>query len=327
MVRWVHLVRIGCALAVIVQAQAIAQAQQPTSPDPAAQPSWYPSKWGKDDTLGAINELSPSKVVEAASLVKTGKTYSLGVEASKTSPAYPPRTFQIFTFASGDGTGTPLGTNKATGNDDMVVTWVGVGSQLDGLGHLGIDHVYYNGNKAPDFVRGDGFAKFGTNLLPPIVTRGVMLDFAKAKGVKQLPMGTAITQADIESVRAKQNVDIYKGDVVLLHTGWLPMADKDPKKFMEGEPGLAVSGAEYLAKLGVVAVGADSWGVEVIPFEDKALAFPVHQILLAKNGIYIMENVNTAELAADGASEFLFVLGFPKWKGAVQAMINPVAIR
>ena len=96
---------------------------------------------------------------------------------------------------------------------------------------------------------------------------------------------------------------------------------------MEGEPGLGVSGAQYLAGLGVVAVGADSWGVEVIPFENKTEMFPVHQILLAKNGIYIMENVNTAELAADGASEFLFVLGFQKWKGAVQAMINPVTIR
>ncbi len=305
----------------------LASAQQPTTPAPSPSASWYPSKWGKDDTLGAINELSPAKVVEAAQLVKTGKTYSLGVEVSKTSPAYPPRTFQIFTVAPGDGTGAVLGSNKATGNDDLVITWVGIGSQLDGLGHLGIDHVYYNGVPATEFMRADGLLKYGTHLLPPIVTRGVMLDIAKLKGVKQLPGGTAITEADLEAARAKQNVDIYRGDVVLLHTGWLPMADKDPKKFMETEPGLGVSGAEYLAGLGVVAVGADSWGVEVVPFEDKTQAFPVHQILLPKNGIYILENMNTAELAADDASEFLFVLGFPKWKGAVQAMINPVAIR
>jgi kynurenine formamidase len=311
----------------VVAAIGLAVPARGQTPGPANEPSWYPSKWGKDDTLGAINELSPAKVVEAAQLVKTGKTYSLGVEVSKTSPAYPPRTFQIFTLPSGDGTGTPLGSNKATGNDDMVVTWVGVGSQLDGLGHLGIDHVYYNGNKAPDFMRGDGLAKLGTHLLPPIVTRGVLLDIAKLKGTKQLPGGTAITQADIEAARAKQNVDIYPGDVVLLHTGWLALAEKDPKKFMETEPGLGVSGAEHLARLGVVAVGADCWAVEVLPFEDKTQAFPVHQILLAKNGIYILENIQTAELAADGASEFLFVLGFPKWKGAVQAMINPVAIR
>jgi kynurenine formamidase len=305
-----------------------ALAQERAAPAaPAAEASWYPSKWGKDDTLGALNELSPAKVLEAARLVKTGKTYALGVEVSSASPAYPPRTFQIFTVPSGDGTGTPLGTNKATGNDDLVLTWVGIGSQLDGLGHLGIDHRYYNGVAAADLMRADGLAKYGTHLIPPIVTRGVLLDIAKLKGTKQLAGGTAIGPAEIEAARAKQNVEIRAGDVVLLHTGWLPMAERDPKKFMETEPGLGVSGAEHLSRLGVVAVGADCWGVEVLPFEHEGQVFPVHQILLAKNGIYILENIDTAELAADGASEFLFVLGFPKWKGAVQAMINPVAIR
>jgi kynurenine formamidase len=64
-----------------------------------------------------------------------------------------------------------------------------------------------------------------------------------------------------------------------------------------------------------------------VPFEDKNELFPVHQILLAKNGVYILEGMNTAALAADGATEFLFVLGQPKFKGAVQAVINPIAIR
>ena len=55
--------------------------------------------------------------------------------------------------------------------------------------------------------------------------------------------------------------------------------------------------------------------------------FEVHQILLAKNGTYILENMNTAPLAQDKAYEFMFVLGQNKYKGAVQSMINPVAIR
>ena len=96
---------------------------------------------------------------------------------------------------------------------------------------------------------------------------------------------------------------------------------------MSGQPGLGVEGAEYLASLGVVAVGADTWGVEVVPFEDESMQFPVHPILLAKNGVYILENMNVGALASDEAWEFLFVLGQARFEGAVQGIINPVAIR
>ena len=92
-------------------------------------------------------------------------------------------------------------------------------------------------------------------------------------------------------------------------------------------PGLGVDGARYLAELGVVAVGADSTAVEVIPFENPNRPFDVHQTLLTKNGVYILENMWTRELATDRAYEFLFVLGQPKFKGAVQMVVNPIAIR
>lgn len=290
----------------------------------AADEAWYPSKYGKDDTLGAVNNLSPALVLEAAKLIKTGKTYSLGITVGPETPAYGTRNFQIFTEAS--IIGTPLGSNKATGTDDFLATWTGIGSQLDGLGHLGIDFVYYNGNKESDFLRPHGLLKLSTDKIPPIVTRGVLLDIVGLKG-KSLEPGYAITKADIDAAVAKQGTPIRKGDVVLFHTGWLPMADKDKKAFLEKEPGLGKEGATYLASVGVVAVGADQWAVEAIPFEVKDEAFPVHQILIAKNGVHILENMNVAPLAADKAYEFLFVLGQPKFKGAVQANINPVAIR
>ena len=120
---------------------------------------------------------------------------------------------------------------------------------------------------------------------------------------------------------------IRKGDVVLFHTGWLNVADQDGKAFMRGEPGIGVGGAAYLAEIGAVAVGADSWGVEAMPFEREGEFFPAHQELLAKNGVYILENMDTRALAKDEAWEFLFVLGQPRFVGAVQAVINPVAIR
>jgi kynurenine formamidase len=155
----------------------------------------------------------------------------------------------------------------------------------------------------------------------------VLLDMTRHYGTSPLPEGTAFNQKEIAAAAKKQGVRLEKGDVVLFHTGWLDVADSDPKRFMAGQPGLGLEGARYLAGLGVVAVGADTWALEVLPSEDPEMAFPVHPELLARNGVYILENMDTRALAADGATEFLFVLGQPRFVGAVQAVINPVAIR
>ncbi len=288
--------------------------------------AWFPSKYGADDTLGAINNLSEKKVKQAAQRVKTGKAYPLGVETGPTSPAYPPRSYSMTVLQLDDGTGTPLGSNKATGNDDLMNLWMGIGSQIDGLGHMGVNHVYYNGNKAQDFVTPTGLTKLSIDKLPPIVSRGVLLDITKLLGKDILPEGTAINRAEIKSAAKAAGVEIESGDVVLLHTGWLNVMESDPKRFMAGQPGLGLDGAKYLAGLGVVAVGADNWALEVLPSEDPNQAFPVHPELLAKNGVYILENMDTRAMAADGVTSFLFVLGQPRFVGAVQAVINPVAI-
>lgn len=293
----------------------------------ADEANWFPSKYGADDTLGAINNLSEAKTRKAAKLVKLGKSYALGVETGPESPAYAPRSYSMTILQLDDGSGGTLGSNKATGNDDLMNIWMGIGSQIDGLGHMGINHVYYNGNKAPDFVAVTGLTKLSVDRLPPITTRGVLLDIAKLKGTDILPAGTAINSADIKAAAKAAKLKIEKGDVVLLHTGWLNTADTNQKQFMAGEPGLGLDGARYLAGKGVVAVGADNWAVEVLPSEDPEQAFPVHPELLAKNGVYILENMDTRALAADDATEFLFVLGQPRFVGAVQAVINPVAIR
>ena len=287
----------------------------------------HPSPWGPDDTLGSVNRLSPELVLKASRLIKTGKTYPLGVETGPTSPAYPPHQYQMTILQLDDGSGAGWGDNKLTGNDDLMNMWMGIGSQIDGLGHIGIDHVYFNGNHASDFVKVTGLTKFSISDVPPIVTRGVLLDITRLKGQPMLAAGTAVNSEDIKAAANAQGVTIEEGDVVILHTGWLDMADKDAAAFMKGEPGLGVDGAKYLAKIGVVAVGADSFGVEAIPFETEGQMFPVHQELIAKNGIYLLENMDTRALAKDEAWEFLFVLGQPRFVGAVQAVINPVAIR
>lgn len=292
-----------------------------------AEDNWYPSKYGADDTLGAMNELSEKKTKLAAQLVKTGKTYALGVETGPTSPAYPPRSYSMTILQLDDGMGTPLGSNKATGNDDLMHIWMGIGSQIDGLGHMGVNHQYYNGHMASDFVTPSGLTKLSIDRLPPVATRGVLLDIAKLMKTDILPAGTAFNKAEIDAAAKAAGITIEAGDVVLFHTGWLNVMDSDPEAFMASAPGLGLEGARHLASLGVVAVGADTWALEVLPSEDATMLFPVHPELLAKNGIYILENMDTRALAADNANEFLFVLGTPRFVGAVQAVINPVAIR
>lgn len=293
----------------------------------AAQQKWYPSKWGPNDEIGAANYLTPARAAAAAKLVKTGKVYELGITVTPDTPAYPPRGCKLYVVQPGQQEGVSLGPTKTSYNDDILNCWVGIGSQLDGLGHIGIDNVYYNGHHSKDFADTSGLKKLGADKVPAMVTRGVLLDMAAYFGVDMVKEGTPFNRAEIEGAAKKQGVEIREGDVVLFHTGWLSLIDKDAKRFASVEPGLGKEGAQYLTSKGVVAVGADNWAVEVIPFEQGVGVFEVHQILLTLNGTYILENMNTAPLAKDKAYEFMFVLGHNKYKGSVQSMINPVAIR
>ena len=284
------------------------------------------SKWGPNDEIGAANYITPELVVKAAQLVKLGRTYHLGIETNAKTPAFPPRSFKLTIVQPGQAGIPGLGPNKTTYNDDIIDGWVGIGSQLDGLGHIGVEYVYYNRNKGADFADATGLKKLGIEKVPPLVARGVLLDMAAHLGTDVVKEGTAFNSKEIEAVARKQGVEIRQGDVVIFHTGWVSLIGKDDKRYNAGEPGLGVDGAKYLVGKGVVAVGADTWGLDVVPFETKNI-FEVHQILLPMNGTYILENMNTGALAADKAHEFLFVLGVPKITGAVQGIINPIAIR
>ncbi len=234
---------------------------------PAAAQEVATSKWGPNDEIGAANYITPDLVVKAAQLVKLGKTYNLGIETNSKTPAFPPRSFKITIVQPGQAGIPGLGPNKTTYNDDIIDGWVGVGSQLDGLGHIGVGFVYYNQNKGADFADASGLKKLGIEKVPPLVARGVLLDMAAHFGTDVVKEGTAFNSKEIEAVAKKQGVEIRQGDVVLFHTGWVSLIGKDDKRYNAGEPGLGVDGAKYLVGKGVVAVGADTWGLEVVPFE------------------------------------------------------------
>ncbi len=146
-------------------------------------------------------------------------------------------------------------------------------------------------------------------------------------GKKMLKAGEHFGEADIKAAAKAQGVTIGKGDIVLFHTGWTEgTLESDPKAWVSGEPGLNVSGSRYLASLDVMAVGADTWGVEPVPPAPGDGAFYGHVVLLQENGIYLLETMNTGPLVRDGVKEFMFVLGQARIRGTVQMIINPVAL-
>src|SRR5262245_19191932 len=221
---------------------------------------WTKSKWGPDDEIGAANYMKPELVLKAAQLVKTGKTYALGIPVGSTTPAYPPRTFKVTIVQPGQAGSPGLGPTKTTYNDDIRDTWVGIGSQLDGLGPNGVKHIYYKGNKLADFAYPNGLKKLGVEKVPPIVGRGVLLDMAAYYNTDVVKEGTAFNVKEIEEVAKKQGVEIRQGDIVIFHTGWLSLIGKDDKRFGSVEAGRGVEGGKYLTGKGVGGIGGDSCG-------------------------------------------------------------------
>jgi kynurenine formamidase len=287
----------------------------------------YKSKWGPNDQIGALNNIGSENVLAATKLVKRGKAIRMGIETNSRTPAFPPRFFNITVLTPGQEYGGSLGDTKTNYNDDVITGWVGVGSQLDGLGHIGIDGVYYNCLNGREIVSASGLKRLGIETVPAIATRGVILDMAGLLGQDPVREGSAFNRKEIDAALARQgNMKIGRGDVVVFYTGWTKLIGKDDKRYGSVEPGLGVDGAHYLASLGVAMVGADTWGLEVVPFEDPKKIFHVHQILIPQNGIMILENVNAEEAVRDRVYEGLFTLGPSRISGAVQAIINPIFV-
>jgi kynurenine formamidase len=285
---------------------------------------WYPSRWGAADQRGAANRITPAKVLEARDVIKQGTLYQLGHVYEPGMPMFGTRHYslripQAFSMP---------GKNQAVYHDEIVSGELGqIGTQFDGLGHLGIGDLFYNGNKRSEFAQAEGLTKLGIENVGAIVTRGVLIDVAKFKGVEQLQGGYEITAADLKGALQRQGVQIRSGDMVLIHTGWGSLWMKDNARFIANEPGIGLAAAQFLVDAEVVVVGADTWGVEVMPNPDASLSAPVHQLLLARNGIYLHENLITADLARDNAYEFMYSYAPLRLKGATGSPGNPIAIR
>jgi kynurenine formamidase len=281
------------------------------------------SPWGAEDQRGAANWITPAKVLEAARLIEEGKVYQLGRLYEEGMPVYENRSFKLRTQAAG-----PFGNNRLTAHQEFVESEIGqVGTQFDGLGHIGVGDLFYNGFDRRNFASETGLTKLGVENAGAFFTRGLLLDVAAFKGVDRLSKGYEITVYDLQGALQREGLKIRTGDVVILHTGWGSLWNIDNKLFASGKPGLGKAAARHLASRQISMVGTDAWGPEAIPEPEPEEVHPVHQILISLNGIYVMENLDTSELVRDGIHEFAFIFAPLRLKGASGSPGNPIAVK
>jgi kynurenine formamidase len=290
------------------------------------------TEWGPDDQKGASNRITPAKVIEAAKLISEGKIYELGQTYEASMPLGGRNfTLHLITPPPID----PSNKNSSVFNMDFFTGEIGqIGTQFDALGHAGYreeeEDFYYNGFTGTEIYSSSGLRKLGVENAGPFFTKGILIDVAGFKEVERLEAGYEITVDDLQGALNKQNVAINEGDVVLIRTGHSKLWKVDNEAYYDwvgGEPGIGVLAAKWLANQKVVIVGADNYGVEVVPFAKAATVFPVHLIMLKENGIHLLESLNLEELHEDQLYEFAFMFSPLPLKGATGSPGNPIAIK
>jgi kynurenine formamidase len=208
--------------------------------------------------------------------------------------------------------------------EDTVVLPLHIGTHIDALCHAWYDDALYNGFPGSGTRSTSGATRCGTDKMGPVVGRGVLLDVASVHG-GPLPDGVAIRPRDLEQAMKRAGVGIGNGDIVLIRTGWAEHQGRADNVSFDGEPGLDIDSAVWLAEREIAALGADNFAVEVIPFA-QGTVFPVHQRLIRDFGIPLMEGLLLHELATTGCHEFLFVASPLPVVGGTGSPINPIAI-
>ncbi|MEK7879282.1 MAG: cyclase family protein, partial [candidate division NC10 bacterium] len=167
-----------------------------------------------------------------------------------------------------------------------------------------------------------------------IVTRGVLLDIARDKGVEYLEPGEAIYIEDLDGCAARQGVRVERGDIVLIRTGEIGrrLKEKNWGPFPAGDaPGISFTTAPWIYEKSIAGIASDTWGVEVRPNELAGSFQPAHLVLLVNMGLLIGEIFSLEDLATDCAAdkvyEFMFVAPPLPITGAVGSPINPQAIK
>lgn len=296
-------------------------------------------RWGPDDEIGTLNYISADNIVRAARLVRRGVLFSLALPFDKNGPAVNhPRRFNPIHRMTLTGPDFTTGSIRLPGDvgltDDVIIMPLQCGTQWDALSHCFLDGRLYNGFDA-NLVSSQGAKRNGIEKMARgVVTRGVLLDCARVKGVEWLNPGYAITRDDLEAATRAAGVTVGTGDAMLIRTGQIARcrAQGGWGDYSTGPaPGLGFDTAGWVHERQLAAVAVDTWAVEVRPSEIPDFFDPLHQVFITNMGLLLGENFDLDALAedciSDGVYEFLFAAPPLPITGAVGSPVNPLAIK
>lgn len=290
-------------------------------------------RWGKGDQLGAAHLLTPERTLSALKAVREGQILDLShvieIGAPRMAPNQSPYHIQAGPTSAGSiRRRRKMGaTNDAGSNLERIEMTTHVGTHIDALGHFSKGDTLYGGYSATETVDDFGLASLGIENMPPIVTRGILLDVSRHDGGEYLDAGRAVTIADLEKALSAAKLQIEAGDVVCLNTGWGRFFMSDNDRYVAGEPGIDVEAARWLTSQDCVAIAADNMALEVLPgTQHPEIVMPVHQHCLAEAGVHIIENLVMDPLIERDIRSFCFMLSAVKFKGATGCPVRPIAM-
>jgi kynurenine formamidase len=294
-------------------------------------------RWGADDQLGTLNHVTPEKRRQAAALVSEGVSVSCAWDIETTpQPDHAMGTPQRHMVGTGEGLldpDRPGGPAKFGGAMEFIgLVYHGFSvTHLDGLCHIFWEGKMYNGVPAAKVTAGQGATHHAiTALAQGIVTRGVLLDVARAKGVDWLDPGYGVTPEDLDAAAAAQGVTIEPGDAVLLRTGYGKKKRETGRDALPRVPfpGWHASALPWIHGHDIAMIGADT-AQDASPSGYK-LPLPVHLVGIVGMGLWLIDNMNLEEVAAACAQynrwTFQFVLAPLRVQGGTGSPANPLAV-
>ncbi|HEY1373882.1 MAG TPA: cyclase family protein [Candidatus Binatia bacterium] len=277
------------------------------------------------ELLGAAKLLSPETTLKALRQVRQGKIYRLAQILTTDIPQLSdsPTITRSRRFVVARGPASRPGSGALS---EVVELPTHTGTHIDAFGHWYKNDCVFGGrNKEEVWSENNGLTDLGLDRCPPLITRGVLFDVAAHKGVEMLESDVAIGREDLAAAGKAAGVELQPGDIALIRTGWSKLWAKRDRRYILEEPGLTADAARWLGDQGVVAIGADNWAIDACP-PSATRNRAVHEVCLTEMGIYIIENLNLEELAADAVREFLFVAIPTRLQGGTGFPIEPVAV-
>jgi kynurenine formamidase len=297
-------------------------------------------RWGDDDQIGTANLITPEATRRGAACVRTGARISLAVALREDGiqVGQPAGRFNPVLTPTSLNERDKMAPGEWVGTDDMVSMSTCAATHIDGLAHVAYDGKIWGG-RDQGTVRARGGASFaGVEQLPPIATRGILVDVPRTRGVDFLDAGAVITPDDLDAAVEATGLTVEAGDALCIRTGEIRHYHRgDRKRYAMGEDwkntGLGMSCVEWFHQRDVAAAFCDNYTYEVMPPEngswDDLLA--VHMLQLRDMGMLQGQNWDFEELAeacaADGAYDFFLVAAGEPIVGACSAPVHPVAIR